>query len=52
MMSYWLLENSALLIGRIEWRNMKAQWRLMKTHFPTEIFSILKIDHRTTNGVC
>jgi hypothetical protein len=37
---------------RIEWRNMKAQWRLMKTHFPTEISSILKIDHRTTNGVC
>lgn len=35
---------------RIEWRRMKAQERLMKTYFPSEISSILKIDYRTTNG--
>jgi hypothetical protein len=37
---------------RIGWRRMKGSIETDENSFPTEISSILKIDHRTTNGVC
>jgi len=53
MISYWLLEYYVLLIrGTDRMEKNEGSIEIDENSFPAEISSILKIGHRTTNGVC